>query len=57
MLTKNPPNAANGTAIFLNSHASEVVQHLQLGEDAQQSVNLGQSVSGSNRIFENEDLP
>lgn len=57
MLTKNPPNDANVTAIFLNSHVSEVVPHLQLGEDSQQSVNLGQSVSGSNRIVENEDLP
>lgn len=57
MLTKNPPNDVDGTAIFLNSHVSEAVRHLQLGEDSQQSVNLGQSVSGSNRIFENEDLP
>lgn len=57
MLTKNPPNDANTTAIFLNSHVCEAVQHLQLGEDSQQSINLGQSVPGSNRVVENEDLP
>ncbi|MDN8643544.1 hypothetical protein Q0S19_03555 [Stenotrophomonas indicatrix] len=56
-MTKNPPNDVDGTAIFLNSHVCQAAQHLQLGEDAQQSINLGQSVPGSNRIVQNEDLP